>query len=318
MAKKSGRQNLSNWLNNKVLELHDCGMLYSCILHTIILLVMSLTFLVPEPLQTIRLSLSFDSDSTDVEVGSEPILDIQTMEEVSESEISSDFNPENIPAVDSISSDIIETESSPLLEALEPSENNEVVSLDTNELDKLVIKEEKPPKAATVAPTGNRASNTPNQDSGGNEIAFGDQIMVNAIGERLKMAGAKTGDVQISIGWNTIDDIDLHIHVKNNNGGVSFIHWMNPIGGDGGELDVDMNALTPICTNQAVENVYWPYGASPNGEYIVGLHFFRSRTGLRSVPVTVVVKVGGAVKVFNVNCVLGQPVTEVTRFNRVN
>lgn len=323
MAKKSGRQNLSHWLDKTVHELHDSGILYSCILHTIILLIMSLTFLMPEPLQTIRLKLSFDSDSSSVDIGSEPILDIQTMEDIpeSESDIESDFNPENIAAIES--SDIIEPESlSPVLDSLESSDSNQIMDLATEQLDQqIAVKEETPPPppAKVVATkTGNKTNNTSiNEESGGNQLSSGDQAIVGAMGERLRMAGAKTGDIQISIGWNTIDDVDLHVQAVNG-AGVSWINWMAPFGVDGGELDVDMNAAPDQLTNRAVENVYWPFGQSPKAEYVVGVHLFRNRTGLRSVPVSVVIKVGESTKVFNVDCVSGRNVTEVTRFTKAN
>jgi len=323
MAKKSGRQKLNHWLDKTVHELHDCGLLYSCILHTVVLLIMSLTFLVPEPLQTIRLKLSFDSDSSSLDIGSEPILDIQTMEDIpeSESDIESDFNPENIAAIES--SDIIETENiPPILDSLEPSESNEIMDLATEQLDQQVaIKEEvipPPPAKAVAAKTGNKTTNSStNEESGGNQLSSGDQAIVGAMGERLRMAGAKTGDIQISIGWNTIDDVDLHVKAVNG-AGVSWINWMAPFGVDGGELDVDMNAAPDQLTNRAVENVYWPLGQSPQAEYIVGVHLFRNRTGVRSVPVSVVIKVGGKTKVFNVDCVSGMNVTEVTRFTKAN
>jgi hypothetical protein len=323
MAKKFGRQNLNRWLDKTVNELHDSGILYSCILHTIILLVMSLTFLVPEPLQTIRLTLSFNGDSS-IEEGSEPILDIQTMEDISESasDIESDFNPENIAAIES--SDIIETDSlSPILDSLEPSDSNEIIDLATEQLDQQIAAQEETPAPAppkvVVAKTGKQTSSntSTNEKSGGEQLSSGDQAIVGAIGERLRMAGAKTGDIQISIGWNTVDDIDLHVKAKNGHG-VSWINWMAPFGTDGGHLDVDMNASPTQLTNRAVENVYWPFGQSPQAEYIVGVHLFRNRTGLRSVPVSVVIKVGDKTKVFNVNCMSGTNVTEVTRFTKVN
>jgi hypothetical protein len=319
MAKKSGRQKLNHWLDKKVQQLYDSGVFFSCILHTIILLVMSLTFVVTEPLQTIRLTLSFIGDSS-IELGSEPILDIQAMEEIPESEsgIESDFNPENIAAIES--SDIIEPESfSPILDSLESSNNNEIMDLATEQLDQqIAVKEETlpPPPAKVVANKAGSKTST-NEESGGNQLSSGDQAIVGAMGERLRMAGAKTGDIQISIGWNTVDDVDLHVKAITNFT-VTWINWLSPYGTDGGELDVDMNASYSNLTNRAVENVYWPLGQSPQAEYVVGVHLFRNRTGLTSVPVSVVIKVGDKTKVFNVDCVSSNSVTEVTRFTKAN
>jgi len=323
MAKKFGRQKLNHWLDDIVNRLYGCGLFHSIILHTSILLILSLTFIVSEPLRTIKLTLSFDSNSS-VDIGSEPILEIKTMEEISdpESGVESDFNPENIAAIES--SDIIEPESfsPPVLDSLESSNSNEIMDLATEQLDQqIAVKEETPPStpAKVVATkTGSKTSNTStNEESGGNELSSGDQAIIGAMGERLRMAGAKTGDIQISIGWNTVDDIDLHVKTITNFN-VSWINWLSPFGTDGGELDVDMNASYSNLNNRAVENVYWPLGQSPQAEYVVGVHLFRNRTGLASVPVSVVIKVKDKTKVFNVDCVSGRNVTEVTRFTKAN
>jgi hypothetical protein len=322
MAKKSGRQKLNHWLDDIVNELYSCGLFHSLILHTSILLILSLTFIVSEPLRTIKLTLSFDSNSS-ADIGSEPILDIQTMEEIpeSESDIKSDFNPENIVAIEN--SDIVEPESfSPILDSLEASNSNEIMELETEQLDQQVaVKEETlPPPPANVVSTKNRtktSNSSTEAESGGDQLSSGDQAIVSAMGERLRMAGAKTGDIQISIGWNTIDDIDLHVQAVTKFN-VSWINWLSPYGTDGGELDVDMNSVPGHLTNRAVENVYWPFGQSPNAEYVVGVHLFRNRTGLRSVPVAVVIKCGNATKVLNVDCLPGRAVTEVTRFTKAN
>lgn len=136
----------------------------------------------------------------------------------------------------------------------------------------------------------------------------------SGISQRLAAAGAKTGDIQISIAWDTVDDIDLHV-VVNMNGKIDTINWVNRFGSSGGMLDVDMNANNPPLINKPVENVFWPHKSYPKGTFMIGVHFFRSWTGNRQIPVLVRVKRENDIETFNVTAILGQNVQEVTRFN---
>jgi hypothetical protein len=88
------------------------------------------------------------------------------------------------------------------------------------------------------------------------------------LAERLKAAGAKTGDVQISLGWKNYNDLDLHC-IDPNGDPINYLHRMSP---SGGELDVDMN-VTPT-TDKPVENIYWPKGKAPKGKYKVYVHHY--------------------------------------------
>jgi hypothetical protein len=322
MAKKSGRQNLKNRLDEAVYQLNRCGVLQSCIIHTLVLLVMSLTFFVEEPLKRVRISLSFNDVET-ASVDSEPVLDIlPTTESVSEEDINDSVVDGTISAMDSAQTNdqlaIAEEENLSLTDLNSASLSDPIMSVDTKELDRIVVREPSPKRVSvkTSNKTTNTNSNFSGTNAGGTGLGAGNQVVVDSIGERLKMAGAKTGDVQVSIGWNTIDDIDLHVNFKNNFG-LSFINWMSPNGACGGELDVDMNANRTYLTNKPVENVYWPAGKSLDGEYIVGIHHFRNWSGQAVVPVTIIIKVGGSTKVLQVNAVYGQGVTEITRFSKV-
>lgn len=95
--------------------------------------------------------------------------------------------------------------------------------------------------------------------------------------ERLKSAGAKTGDVQISLIWFNTNDLDLHC--VDPSGFEIFWRPENRRSRTGGELDVDRNANCKNLTAEPVENIYWPPGKAPQGKYQVYLNYFQRCPG---------------------------------------
>lgn len=78
-----------------------------------------------------------------------------------------------------------------------------------------------------------------------------------------------TGDVQITLRWESDADLDLHV-VEPNGEEISFTD-PGPTT-TGGQLDVDSNVG---CQNDgSVENVFWAEGDMPLGEYTVRVHGF--------------------------------------------
>src|SRR5262245_37299744 len=94
---------------------------------------------------------------------------------------------------------------------------------------------------------------------------------------RLDAAGAKSGDVQISLIWFNTNDLDLHCIDPLNF--EIFYHSTNRRSPTGGELDVDRNAACQRTTPEPVENIYWPQGKAPMGRYRVYLNFFQRCPG---------------------------------------
>jgi len=136
----------------------------------------------------------------------------------------------------------------------------------------------------------------------------------DSMDNRLVKAGAQTGEIQISLFWNTADDIDLHVYYTPGNGLSDNINWTNRFGKlSRGILDVDMNANGPN-TNKCVENVFWPYGSNPKGFFVVQAQFYRSWTGLRQLPIVIRVKIGNIIETFNGTVWLGASPVTITKF----
>ena len=148
----------------------------------------------------------------------------------------------------------------------------------------------------------------------GSQIGSGRYGSGNNMDYFLAKAGAQTGEVQISLMWNTYDDIDLHVMYYRNHGVTENINWQNRVGGiSGGILDIDMNAQGPM-NNIGIENIFWPYGSSPRGFFVVGVQFYHSWTGNRTVPVIVRVKKGETEEFFRGEVYLGTSPTIITKF----
>jgi Ca-activated chloride channel family protein len=108
---------------------------------------------------------------------------------------------------------------------------------------------------------------------------------------RLRGAGAKSGDVRVSLLWNNTNDLDLHVIDPRG----EEIYYGHRRSRSLGELDVDMNVTN--WTTKPVENVYWPLGKAPSGHYRVFVQFFANREA-RDTPFTVEVLNKGEVSTF--------------------
>ena len=140
------------------------------------------------------------------------------------------------------------------------------------------------------------------------------------LGQRLKAAGARSGDVQVSIAWNTIDDIDVHVVVEplrpTRATPRSFINWTNRLGVCGGWLDVDANMHPLQLTDKPVENIFWGTGRAPFGRYTVAVHYYKSFSGRPRVPVEVAVLVDGREERFHPTVRYGDGLQVVAEFVR--
>ncbi len=111
---------------------------------------------------------------------------------------------------------------------------------------------------------------------------------------------AGSGDVQITLTWKT--DVDLDLWVFDPSGFK--IYWNDETSPSGGELDVDdMNGYGP-------ENVFWPLGGAPSGQYTVAVDYYDS-TGPNT-QFTVLVQAFGFVKQYEGTLNPDETVTVVT------
>ena len=91
-------------------------------------------------------------------------------------------------------------------------------------------------------------------------------------GDRLTMAGAKTGAIQFSLVWDNYNDFDLHVVTPSG----ERISYLRPRSRCGGHLDVDMNAGGKM-SNEPVENVYWDVKKAPRGTFKVYVVYYARR-----------------------------------------
>jgi len=87
----------------------------------------------------------------------------------------------------------------------------------------------------------------------------------------IRIVPVGTGDVQVSISWDTPSDVDLHVVEPSG----EEIYYGDRNSATGGQLDLDSNAA---CGIDGVnnENVTWPSGSAPRGMYTVRVDYWSS------------------------------------------
>jgi len=94
-----------------------------------------------------------------------------------------------------------------------------------------------------------------------------------------------TGDVQVTLRWEGDADLDLHV-IDPNGEEISFVTTTSS---SGGQLDVDCIPGTSCAADGPhVENVFWPTGSAPSGNYSAFVRNLGSDTAF-----TLTVLVGG-------------------------
>jgi len=128
---------------------------------------------------------------------------------------------------------------------------------------------------------------------------------------RLEREGAKSSDVQVSLMWNNYNDLDLHIVCPSG----ERLHGGNKTSACGGVLDVDANVRAE--TRKPVENVFWPEGTAPGGQYHVYVHYYKKHNKRRSKDPThfqIIVNSGGETTEYSAALSNGDPIMQVCSF----
>lgn len=264
------------------------------------------------------MSLSFkDSESS----SSSDHLSAQMVTDTGESTITPEIEPPSVQYTTSSSAlndindkDLMEIVDNTNLNKLDTEPQPKSVKINTNK-STIGKSQPKPAKASNelrdlIAGGAKIGEGIPTQPYGNGNLAQGSGDDMDG---RIKMYGAKTGDIQISLIWNTIDDIDLHVNYSNNIANET-IFWRYRAGRSGGMLDIDMNGSGPQ-SNRPIENIFWPYNTAPQGQYTVGVHFFRSWSQNRVVPAVIRIKTPKGTTTHNIIVRLGDPVLVVTTFS---
>ena len=74
----------------------------------------------------------------------------------------------------------------------------------------------------------------------------------------------QTGDVQVTLRWASGDDLDLIVVDP----AGSIVDFSSPTSPSGGQLDVDANGFCQTQSFAPVENIFWPTGGAPEGDYL--------------------------------------------------
>lgn len=116
--------------------------------------------------------------------------------------------------------------------------------------------------------------------------------IASGIEGRVQKAGGRSGEVQFSLAWQSLNDVDLHVIVPSGEH-ISFSHRTSVCKGN---LDVDMNADSARSdadkpfSEEPVENVRWLDRSAPSGRFTVIVNQYRWRGSRRVDPFQLLVK----------------------------
>jgi hypothetical protein len=121
---------------------------------------------------------------------------------------------------------------------------------------------------------------------GAAHFLFGDGLSGLGQDSDLNDEGLGTGDVQVTLRWSNAADLDLYVTDP-----IGEEIWFNHrTSNSGGKLDVDANANCAERKLDPIENVFWPTGLAPSGEYQVFVNYFAACENAGPTRIEVVVK----------------------------
>lgn len=127
-----------------------------------------------------------------------------------------------------------------------------------------------------------------------------------------------SGDIQVSLNWDTPTDVDLHVtdpfgcELYYGNKSDAGFGFNSVCRGAGGTLDLDSNAGCYLDTGYTAqggirnENVFWPPGAAPEGQYTVKVDYWSACSVTARTNYTVTVNYCGKTEVYEGNFTQGQ------------
>lgn len=86
--------------------------------------------------------------------------------------------------------------------------------------------------------------------------------------QRMSAAGAATGEITVTLLWNSHGDLDLVVNCPTDRQ----LDYRNPAE-CGGTLDVDANTARDKLQDRPVENVFWPAGKAMSGTYRIAVRY---------------------------------------------
>lgn len=243
----------------------------SFIVHVIFLLILSMIILTDVSVERNHIVLAFSTTFQE---------EVVEYAEINIEESENSFIPEETPIeikeIDSISIDIEDSyfQLENIAEIV-PDEAIKDMPIETQSSKKTVSKPPNGPPAVSKKPATSTS-----------------QISTNKavdIDRKLSEVNAQTGQVQISLSWDNINDIDLW--VEYNGFCRDRLGWQNVIGISGGFLDVDANAV--YTTTRPIENIFWK--TAPAGTYTVYAHFYRQWDRTNNTPIIVRILINGQI-----------------------
>ena len=111
--------------------------------------------------------------------------------------------------------------------------------------------------------------------------------------DRVKREGGKSGESQITLIWNNLNDLDLHLYCPSR----EHIYFQHPNSRCGAALDIDMNAGFGR-SNRPVENIVWANRAPTRGKYAIWVKHYATQGGRNPTSFQILVKQNGKTRTF--------------------
>ncbi|MGH7789295.1 MAG: YfaP family protein [Candidatus Binatia bacterium] len=100
------------------------------------------------------------------------------------------------------------------------------------------------------------------------QVADASGAVGDVVGTDVEVTEVGIGDLQISVSWDSVADVDLHVIEPSG----EEVYFANTPSMSGGRLDLDARCFSDIGN----ENISWPVDQAPSGHYVVRAAYFKS------------------------------------------